>query len=105
RNAPLMGSAEFRQRLADAFGGGLRTSVAELWQDLRTARSTRFLDPRPGAVLLLQVLIAVGLGAFARSRRPKVADDSRWAAVLGQPWAIGVLVAAGVGALFHGPLP
>ena len=105
RNAPLMGSAEFRRRLGDAFGGGIQASFTEIGRELRTVRSTRFVDPRPGGVLLLQVLIAVALGAFARSRRPKVAEDSRWAAVLGHPWAIGVLVAAGAGALLHGPLP
>jgi potassium-dependent mechanosensitive channel len=105
RTTPVLFSAEHRERLRGDVWSKTADGLAELGADLATGRGSRLLEPRQRVILFLQVVLALALGWFARSRRPKVADDSRWAAVLGHPWAIGVLVAAGAGALFHGPLP
>ena len=61
--------------------------------------------PQDALVAAFLVLLAVLLGLGIRRLRPRVPMESRWAALLDHPWAIGVLVAVSGSWFLHGPLP
>lgn len=98
RTAPALLSAEHRESLVSAARRGIGQGLEGTW-----TREWTF-GRRALGVFLFQVVLALGLGAAARWLRPR-ARDAGWGRLLGHPWALGVLVAAGAGGVLHGPLP
>jgi small-conductance mechanosensitive channel len=99
RTAPVLFSADhlrgLRAETRQRIGAGLAQTWEGEWR----------VEPFQVWVLLFQVAIALLVGWAARRLRPRVADDARWSAVLGHPWAIGVLTAAAGASFLYGPLP
>lgn len=99
RTQPVLFSAGHREALGPGFGAPLARGLDEV----RTGEWR--LRPRHLGVLLLQAVVFLVVGGFARRLRPRVGRESRWAVVLRHPWAVGVLVAAAGGGLLYGPIP
>ncbi len=99
RSSPLLLSPAHRAKLGPALRARLAAGLAG------AGVGELAFEARQLWVLLVHVALALAVAWMARRLRPRVGGDSRWAAVLRHPWALGVLVATAAATPLYGPLP